>query len=113
MIHFYVLNLLIMIAECVWSLMVIPVSRVGFIAISSVIYVGVYFLWKHINNNQWMLDPPHGSVPIEVVITVGIIAVYVAAFWLMFCLVAFRDRMFTRGLFTKEEKYHIIDSQNF
>lgn len=111
-IHFYILNFLVMLAECVWSLMIIPVVRIISIVVSSVIYVGLYFLWKHINHGG-MLKPPHGTAPMELVITAIIVGIYVGAFWVVYGGVRFRDRLYTRGLFNKEETYTIIDSQDF
>eukprot|EP00026_Physarum_polycephalum_P012904 Phypoly_transcript_13252.p1 GENE.Phypoly_transcript_13252~~Phypoly_transcript_13252.p1 ORF type:complete len:240 (+),score=11.56 Phypoly_transcript_13252:314-1033(+) len=111
-IHFYALNLLIMIAECVWSLMVIPASRIIYIVLSSFAYVGVYFLWNLITQGV-MLEIPHGRLPLGVVTAMLIIGIYVGSFWVVYAVVAFRNRLYTRGLFSREERYHILDSQSF
>ena len=61
-----------------------------------------------------MLDLPHGSIPLDIVIAVGIVVVYVGGFMVLYGVVALRDRIYTRGLFSRGvEKYHIIDSQSF
>jgi hypothetical protein len=111
-IHFYALNLLIMIAECVWSLMIIPASRIVYIVLSSFVYVGVYFLWNLITKGE-MLDLPHGRLPLGVVITLVIIGIYVASFWVVYAVAAFRNLLYTYGLCNREERYQILDSQSF
>lgn len=113
-INSYVLNLVIIIAETFWSLMIVPASRFIYAIIGSGVYIGVYFLWDYLDKghviNLHVL--PDIGIPKYAMIVVTVVVLYNASFWVMYGVAALRTYIYNYG-FSKEEKYHILDSQTF
>jgi hypothetical protein len=114
-INLYVINLLIMLTEGVCSLVIIPITRIVYAAVASFAYVGLAFLYRHIAN-EWVVDegvyPSVNGLPFEVEAALGVVVVYGVSFLLALALVSLRNHIYN-GSFTKEEKYHILESQSF
>lgn len=114
-INVYVLNLVIMILEILWSLMIIPASRFIYALIGSGAYIGVYYLWDYFDKdyvvNEHVL--PHIGIPKKIMLVLTVVVVYNASFWVMYGFVAIRTRVYNHGLFSREETFHILDTQTF
>lgn len=115
-IHIHVINLLLILVEAVWSLMVIPFSRFGYQVLVGTAYGGFIALWK-VWQNQWLypisVENLPSGVPNEVSIVIITLFLYLVSFCLAYVLVRFRNRLYARGIYFRHESVHILDTRTF
>lgn len=115
-IHLHIINLLLMLAEALWSLMLIPIIQVIWVLVAGIIY-GVFFGVYKVVNKQWLypLSPSYlpNALPPEVSIAAGTILLFALSFFLAYGLVRLRNRLYVHGVYHKEDTVHILDTQTF